>query len=432
MTTAPLPIAVVIPCHNARHRLWRSVASVTAQTLQPAQILVVGHELADGLADWLRLRWPEVELGIVPEGADIRTCAAAAITAPLVATLQPGEHWQPQHLERLAASQGQGGSTLGLMATCELQIAPSTTNAVDETPTDREAIETGLSALPMGGDAALLDLRAAAEPAGLLDMLGLAMSLGAMGRTARAFSLADLSWTALKALHASTPLLINLGAPLDLRRASEQLCIEELARRANDRPVRLIVRGLGPSPPRLLSRLLEAVTAHPDFELWVGDAVSRRYAMSVLERRRVRLVPPPMLSLSPVLRELGLSRLVEPGTLGATLGCKNLTARIASHADWWQGFDQETAHRIGPTLARVLGIWRWLKGPLLQQAWLTALVGWAAVKASEPQQRTADVDIALFTALCGREILLAPDAIKARDLVSTWHDRLEQEGLRRS
>ena len=102
---------------------------------------------------------------------------------------------------------------------------------------------------------------------------------------------------------------------------------------------------------------------------------------------------------------------------------------MATHADWWQGFDQETAHRIGLTLARVLGIWRWLKGPLLQQAWLTALVGWAAVKASEPQQRTADVDIALFTALCGRDILLAPDAIKARDLVSTWHDRLEQEGL---
>ena len=51
MTTAPLPIAVVIPCHNARHRFWRSVASVTAQTLQPAQILVVGHESADGLAE---------------------------------------------------------------------------------------------------------------------------------------------------------------------------------------------------------------------------------------------------------------------------------------------------------------------------------------------------------------------------------------------
>ena len=71
------------------------------------------------------------------------------------------------------------------------------------------------------------------------------------------------------------------------------------------------------------------------------------------------------------------------------------------------------------------------EGTAAQQAWLTALVGWAAVKASEPQQRTADLDIALFTALCGREILLAPDAITARDLVSTWHDRLEQEGLRR-
>ena len=206
------------------------------------------------------------------------------------------------------------------MATCELRSAPPTTNAVDETPPDGEAIETGLSALPMGGDAALLDLRAAASRRASSTCWASPCRSARMGRTARAFSLADLSWTALKALHASTPLLINLGAPLDLRRASEQLCIEELARRANDRPVRLIVRGLGPPPPRLLSRLLEAVTAHPDLELWVGDAVSRRYATSVLER-----APSPPGAAADAVAVTGAcassaSPLVEPGTLGATLG----------------------------------------------------------------------------------------------------------------
>ena len=420
MTSATPAIAVVISADPARRRLWRSVASVAAQTLPPAQIVVVGRESADGLADWLRLRWPGVELCTVPDGADPGRCAAAAITAPLVATLESGQHWQPQHLEQLAATPGGG-----LTAVAELPAAWPATAA--EPPPDREAMEAALASLPTGGAAALLDLRAAAEPAGLLDLLGLAASLGAEGRTVRALTLAELSWAALEALPAGTPLLVHLGAPLDLRRASEQLCIEELLRRAGDRPVRLIVQGLGPSPPKLRSRLLEAVTGHPDLELWVSDAVSRRYAMSVLERRRVRLVAPPMLALAPVLREL--CRLVEPAMLGAGPATPDLSGRMGSHAAWWQGFDREAAHRVGLTLARVLGLWRWLKGSLLQQAWLTALVGWAAVRAAEPRERTDELDLALFTALCGRKIVLAPDGGKMRDVVSTWRDRLALEGI---
>lgn len=421
--TSPTPaIAVAIFADPARQRLWRSIASVAAQTLPPAQIVVVGRESADGLADWLRLRWPGVELCIVPDGADPGRCAAAAITAPLVAMLEAGQHWQPEHLARLAAAPGEG-----LTAVSELPTAWPATATLAEPPPDRETMDAALAGLPAGDGAALLDLRAAAEPAGLLDLLGLSASLGALGRTVRALSLAELSWAALEALPAGTPLLVHLGAPLDLRRASEQLCIEELARRAGDRPVRLILQGLGPSPPKLRSRLLEAVAAHPDLELWVGDAVSRRYAMSVLERRRIRLVAPPMLSLVPMLRELG--RLVEPAMLGAGPATPDLSGRMASHAAWWQGFDRETAHRVGLTLARVLGLWRWLKGPLLQQAWLTALVGWAAVRAAEPRERTDELDLALFTALCGRKIVLAPDGGKVRDLVSTWRDRLALEGI---
>jgi hypothetical protein len=434
MTSPALPIAVVIPCTDARHRLWRSIASVAAQTLRPAQIVVVGCTSTDGLADWLRVRWPGIELCTVPTNVDALTRAASVLTAPFVATLEAGEHWQRGHLERLAGLQQRDGRALGLLPTRELDAAGSTAlplrvEARDEAEPDGRALERALAALPAGDEVLLLDLRAASEPAGLLDMLGLAASVGAQGRMPRAFTLADLSWAALQMVPAATPLLINLGAPLDLRRASEQLCVEELAGRAHDRPVRLIVRGLGPSPPRLLSRLIEAVTAHPDLELWVSDAVSRRYATSLLERRRVRLVPPPMLSLAVDLRELGLRQLIEPGTLGAKPGAPDLAVRMASHAAWWQGFDPETTRRVGLGLSRVMGNWRWLKGPLLQQAWLTALVGWAAVRTGEPLLRTVRLDVALFAAMCGRPALLDAEEIKDRHLVATWRTHLEQHAM---
>jgi glycosyltransferase involved in cell wall biosynthesis len=47
----PMPIAVVIPARNSRHLLGPSLAGVAAQTLPPAQVLVVDQGSADGLAD---------------------------------------------------------------------------------------------------------------------------------------------------------------------------------------------------------------------------------------------------------------------------------------------------------------------------------------------------------------------------------------------
>src|SRR4051812_30274759 len=308
--TSPAPVAVVLPCRNARHLLWRSLASVAAQSLPPAQILVLDRASIDGTAEWLRVRWPGVQLYNVAADSDaaaINQAITATVSAPKVAMLRPGEHWRPNHLEALAAH----SRTPGLLATDGV-VATLSCSADEEPVGSAQALADAVASLPPAGDAILLDLRAASEPAGLLDMLGLAASVGAQGRMPRAFTLADLSWAALQMVPAATPLLINLGAPLDLRRAGEQLCVEELAGRAHDRPVRLIVCGLGPSPPRLRSRRIEAVTAHPDLELGVSDAVSGRYAPSLLERRRARLVPPPMLSLAVDLRELGLRQLIEP------------------------------------------------------------------------------------------------------------------------
>ena len=63
-------MAVLLPCRNARHLLWRSLASVAAQTVPPAQVLVLDRDSTDGLADWLRVRWPGVELRTIPAEAD--------------------------------------------------------------------------------------------------------------------------------------------------------------------------------------------------------------------------------------------------------------------------------------------------------------------------------------------------------------------------
>jgi len=76
-----------------------------------------------------------------------------------------------------------------------------------------------------------------------------------------------------------------------------------------------------------------------------------------------------------------------------------------------------------------VGNCRWLKGPLLQQAWLTALVGWAAVRTSEPLLRTVRLDVALFAAMCGRPALLDAEEIKDRHLVATWRTYLEQHAM---
>ena len=418
MTGTDTPIAVVIPCRDARHLLWRSLACVAAQTRQPAQIVVLDQGSTDGLGDWLRVRWPGVEWRPVPPESDAAALAAAArtaVAAPIVAWMRPGDRWKRHHLEEMGTAAAEPIGTDG-------PLSP-------DTAADPGALARAVAALPPSSDAVLLDLRAAGSPAGLLDLLGLALLLGPTGRQPRAFTLADLSWPALPAIPTTAPLLITLSVTLDLHRAAEQLCLEQLLDRAGDRPTRLILRALAPTSPPSLSRFLDALNDHADAELWVSDAVSRRYATSLLGRSRVRFVPPPMSALAPILRELTDRRLVEPDMLGAKPGLE-LRSRLADHESWWRGYDPETVRRVGLALARALGTWRWLNGPLLQKAWLTTLVGWASVQADDAPARTGDLDLALFAALCGRSVPLSAHGAKDRDVAGTWQALLERADLR--
>ena len=79
----------------------------------------------------------------------------------------------------------------------------------------------------------------------------------------------------------------------------------------------------------------------------------------------------------------------------------------------------------------MLGAWRWLKGPLLRQAWAAAITGWAAAHAEGAAPvRTRGLDVALFAALCGRRVELDAADVKTRDFAATWEPALSALGIR--
>ena len=91
------------PACNARHLLARSLASVAAQSGQPAQVLVLDQGSADGVDDWLRLRWPSVELRSVRASTGLDE-ALGAVSAAAIAFLEPGDIWPRDYLAALGHS----------------------------------------------------------------------------------------------------------------------------------------------------------------------------------------------------------------------------------------------------------------------------------------------------------------------------------------
>lgn len=490
-----IEIAALIPARNARHLLWRSLASLAGQTLPPSQALVLDAGSSDGLADWLRLRWPGI--GLQPAEGDpgrALDAALAGVTAPVVAFLEPGDRWPAGHLEAIAAAWAESGpEALALPAICLSRgvdgrlrarpgsgepplsaLAAATRLLRQATPTGPAASLEGeirarlgavaplpgaepalalaepaadagaatleacsgllgraVAGLPAGARAVVIDLQATSRPAGLLSLLGMSLAVAGAGRRVQATTLADLTWPMLQAAPEGAAVIVTTPTALDLGHASDQLCIEEIVRRSAKRPVRLAVRSLLPSSTTLLSRLIETVLGHPDLELWVSDMVGWRYAVSLFGLARVRLTPPPLLALAPSLRQLGERQILTPAMLGAGPGATvpGLTARLESMALWPLGLDLDAARRLGPALARVLGLAPALEGAFLQQAWAMALLGWAAARAEPEPLRTADLDAALFAGACGRAATLAPADGKGRDVAATWAFALSTLGV---
>lgn len=100
-------IAVVIPAYNAAGTLGAALASVAAQTLLPAEV-VVGDDHSDDETSELARRWQAVlpvELVRLERNSGPAAARRAAIessASPLIALLDADDFWLPPHLESLA------------------------------------------------------------------------------------------------------------------------------------------------------------------------------------------------------------------------------------------------------------------------------------------------------------------------------------------
>jgi glycosyltransferase involved in cell wall biosynthesis len=103
-------VAVVIPAYRAAATIGRALASVTAQTVKPRQVIVVDDGSPDGTADAARAcagTMAGIDLKVVGQenkGAGAaRNRALAEAEATYVAFLDADDEWLPEKLERSLA-----------------------------------------------------------------------------------------------------------------------------------------------------------------------------------------------------------------------------------------------------------------------------------------------------------------------------------------
>jgi hypothetical protein len=253
-----------------------------------------------------------------------------------------------------------------------LDAAPAAVTATAATPAAWADLlrAAGAAGLAAASPVILVGLDAADRPAGHLNLLGHAAALAAPGRPVEAYTLADLSPSALDDAPAAAALVATTAGDFGIGNAAAQLCFEELLRRSGKRPVRLALRHLAPSSLELGGRLIEAVRGHPDLEVWVNDAVSRSYAALVFGSSRVRLVPPGIAGLAPVLGSLTTLYAEVVADLPRVTGPIPPTpdARLAGLGAWHAGFDREAGRRLGHLVARLAGVAHLLRTPALEEA----------------------------------------------------------------
>ena len=95
------PVSVVIPCFRCAATLGRALASVLAQTRQPAEIIVVDDASDDGSLDAVQVfsgtRVIRFEKNLGP--GDARNAGWEAATQDYVAFLDADDAWHPRKLE---------------------------------------------------------------------------------------------------------------------------------------------------------------------------------------------------------------------------------------------------------------------------------------------------------------------------------------------
>lgn len=101
--TQTMDMSVVIPVYNGASVLHRALASVAAQVVQPAQVVVVDDGSTDGSADVARSSWNRVSVVRQPNAgvAAARNRGVAECRTGLVAFLDADDEWLPGFLETI-------------------------------------------------------------------------------------------------------------------------------------------------------------------------------------------------------------------------------------------------------------------------------------------------------------------------------------------
>lgn len=101
------PVAVVIPCYRCADTVARAVASVAAQTLRPAEVILVDDASGDGtldvlekLADCYGRDWIKIIAQPVNAGpGTARNAGWEKATQPFIAFLDADDAWHPAKME---------------------------------------------------------------------------------------------------------------------------------------------------------------------------------------------------------------------------------------------------------------------------------------------------------------------------------------------
>lgn len=100
------PVSVVIPCYRCAGTIGRAVDSVAAQTLRPAEVILVDDGSEDGTLERLQALAAEHPgwIKVLAQGrnsgaADARNAGWAAATQPYIAFLDADDAWHPRKIE---------------------------------------------------------------------------------------------------------------------------------------------------------------------------------------------------------------------------------------------------------------------------------------------------------------------------------------------
>jgi glycosyltransferase involved in cell wall biosynthesis len=97
-------VSVIIPCHNAGRWIGETLQSVAAQTLRPAEVIVVDDASTDDSAE--QIRRSGIDVRIIPvrcrNAAAARNAGIEVATGDWIALLDADDVWYPNHLERAA------------------------------------------------------------------------------------------------------------------------------------------------------------------------------------------------------------------------------------------------------------------------------------------------------------------------------------------